>query len=292
MITTTTTPPTSTRRARWGFLFSLVTVLALTGNLAAGVLVAPTVVLLSDKNRTARLEINNPGTTPQEVTIAFAYGLPESDSIGNVRVALQNTNVTDPRSAMEWVKAFPRQMVIPPNGSQVIRFVVNPPKGLADGEYWARVVVRSKESEQTIPKPSEEGSITTKLNMIMQTAIMLKYRTGTLNSLVAITGSEAVKTDSTVVVTMDMENRGNVSYVGVLTCRLLDTNKKEISRTQTDLAVYRQLKRRMELPLNGVTSRCSVEVSLTTEGRTDLAPEDVIPGNKVFSTVEVDQGNR
>ena len=288
MYTTLTTPQAGARSTRWGFLISVATTLLLAGNLAAGVLVAPTVVLLSDKNRTARFDVNNPSSTPQEVTISLAYGLPESDSIGNVRVMIQDTNVTDPRSAMEWVKAFPRQMVIPPNGTQVVRFVVNPPKGLADGEYWARVVVRSKESEQAIPPPSEEGAITTKLNMIMQTAIMLKYRTGALSSLVAVTGSTASRTDSSVVVTMNMENRGNVSYVGVLTCRLLDGDKKEISRAQSDLAVYRQLRRRMELPLKGLAGRCSVEVSLTTEGRTDVAPEDIIPGNKVFSTVEVE----
>lgn len=288
MLTTLTTPPAVARHTRWGFLFSLLLIPALAGNLAAGVLVAPTVVLLSDKNRTARLDINNPGATPQEVTISFAYGLPESDSLGNVRITLQDSSVNDPRSAMTWVKAFPRQLVLGPNGTQVVRFVVNPPKGLADGEYWARVVVRSKESQQSIPAPTEEGAITTKLNMIMQTAIMLKYRTGALNSSVAMTGSSAFRTDSSVVMTMNMENLGNVSYVGILSCRLLDSNKKEISRAQTDLAVYRQLRRRLELPLKGVTGRCAVEVSVSTEGRTDIAPGDIIPGNKLFSTVEVE----
>jgi P pilus assembly chaperone PapD len=283
-----TTPHASEKNSRWGFLILLALLPAFAGQALAGVLIAPTVVLLSDKNRTARLDVNNPGATPQEVTIAFAYGLPESDSIGNVRVVLQDTNITDPRSAVEWIKAFPRQMVIPPNGTQVVRFVVNPPKGLPDGEYWARVVVRSKDGDQKIATPTDEKAITTKLNMIMQTAIMLKYRTGKLTSEVAVTGSTAIKTDSNVVVTMDLENRGNVSYVGVLTCRLLDSAKKEISRAQTDLAVYRQLKRRLELPLKGTNGRCAVEVSVTTDGRTDIAPEDIIPGNKVYSTVEVE----
>jgi P pilus assembly chaperone PapD len=288
MLTTLTAPPDVAKHTWWGLLISLLSILALASNLTAGVLVAPTLVLLSDKNRTARLDINNPGATPQEVTINFAYGLPESDSLGNVRVILQDSSVTDPRSAMAWVKAFPRQLVLPPNGTQVVRFVINPPKGLADGEYWARVVVRSKESQQSIPMPTEAGAITTKLNMIMQTAIMLKYRTGALNSSVAMTGSSAIRTDSSIVMTMNMENLGNVSYVGVLSCRLLDSNKKEISRAQTDLAVYRQLRRRLELPLKGLTGRCAVEVSVTTEGRTDVAPNDIIPGNKVYSTVEVE----
>jgi P pilus assembly chaperone PapD len=280
--------PKSKRFSRQGFFITAVVLsIVCAGQVLAGILVAPTVVVLSDKNRTARLDVNNPGTTPQEVTISFAWGLPESDSVGNVRVTLQDTNITDTKSAIDWIKAFPRQIVIPPNGSQVIRFVVTPPKGLADGEYWGRVVVRSKEGQKEIPTALADGAITTKLNMIMQTAIMIKYRTGSLSSEVEVTSTNAQKTDSTVSVTIDLASKGNVSYVGVLTCRLLDANKKEVSRAQTDLAVYRELRRRMELPLKGSTGRYTVEVSVTTDGRTDIAPEDVIPGNKVFSSVEV-----
>jgi P pilus assembly chaperone PapD len=288
MMSSKLTLPMSERFSRQGFfIVAIVLCLLCAGQVLAGILVAPTVVVLTDKNRTARLDINNPGSTPQEVTVGFAWGLPESDSVGNVRVILQDSNITDTKSAIEWIKAFPRQMVIPPNGTQVIRFVATPPKGLADGEYWGRVVVRSKEGQKEIPTATTDGGITTKLNMIMQTAIMIKYRTGSLSSEVEVTGTTAQKTDSTVCVTIDLASKGNVSYVGVMTCRLLDASKKEISRAQTDLAVYRELRRRVELPLKGSTGHCTVEVSVTTDGRTDIAPEDVIPGNKVFSSVEV-----
>lgn len=282
------TLPHGENPSRWGFSIWLILLLLFAGNIMAGVLVAPTVVLLSDKNRTARLDVNNPGSTPQEISISFAYGLPESDSVGNVRVRLLDSNITDERSAVEWIKAFPRQMVIPPNGSQVVRFVVNPPKDLKDGEYWARVVVRSKEGQQEIPIPSDEGAITTKLNMIMQTAIMLKYRTGSLSSEVAVSNATAVRNDSAVMVTVDLANKGNVSYIGVLNCRLIGEDKREISRVQTDLAVYRELRRRIELPIKATTGKYTVEVAITTDGRTDIAPEDIIQGNKIFSTVEVE----
>ncbi|MCM2272665.1 MAG: hypothetical protein NDJ18_08955 [candidate division Zixibacteria bacterium] len=278
--------PSSEAHSGWGLLWVLIFFLAFSGNLIAGVLVAPTVVFISDKNRTSRLEVNNPGTTPQEVTVSFAYGLPVSDSFGNVSVVLQDSNITDPRSAVDWVKAFPRQIVIPPNGTQVIRFLASPPKDLPAAEYWARIVVRSKEGETTIPTSTEEGAITTKLNMIMQTAIMLKYRTGELSTEVALTKAEAQQTDSSVYVMVDLQNKGNASYVGVLTARLLDENKNEIARQQTDVAVYRELKRKIEFPTK-TAGHYKIEVAVSTEGRTDIAPDDIIPGNKVFSTVDV-----
>jgi P pilus assembly chaperone PapD len=283
---TTDKTPSSDTRSGWGLLWILIFFIVLSTNVIAGVLVAPTVVFLSDKNRTARLDVNNPGSTPQEVSVYLAFGLPVSDSNGNVAVVLQDSNITDPRSAVEWVKAFPRQVIIPPNGTQVVRFVVNPPKDLPAGEYWARVVVRSEDGETSIPTPTEEGAITTKLNMVMQTAIMLKYRTGDLTSEVALTKAEAQQTDTSIFVLVDLQNKGNASYVGIFTARLLDANKKVLAQQNTDVAVYRDLKRRIEFPTTGA-GPYKIEVAISTEGRTDIAPEDMIPGNKIFSTVDV-----
>jgi len=260
---------------------SLALILATATELFAGVLVAPTVVFLSDKSRTGRLTIQNPTNLPKDVTISFSFGLPVSDSLGDVYLTLQDSNVTDPRSALEWVKAFPRKVVLPPNGSQVVRVVANPPEGLADGEYWARIVVAAQEGETTIPASDQNGAISTKLNMVTQTAIVLKYRTGALISDLQLLGASAQTTPSQIWVTVDLMNRGNVSYVGVLKCRLVDGNNNEISTNQVDLAVYRNLKRRIALPLSDKETPSQVEVTISNEGRTDIASEDIIPGNKI-----------
>jgi len=266
----------------------LILILSMTAELFAGVLVAPTVVFLSDKSRTGRLTIQNPSNLPKDVTISFSFGLPASDSLGDIYLTLQDSNVTDPRSALEWVKAFPRKVVLPPNGSQVVRVVANPPAGLADGEYWARIVIAAQEGETTIPASGENGGISTKLNMVTQTAIVLKYRTGALLSDLQLQGVAVQKTPNQVWAIVDLPNRGNVSYVGILKCRLLDQNSNEISANQVDLAVYRNLKRRIALPLINSKIPAQIEISISNEGRTDIAPEDVIPGNKISYNLKVE----
>jgi len=266
----------------------LILILSMTAELFAGVLVAPTVVFLSDKSRTGRLTIQNPSNLPKDVTISFSFGLPASDSLGDIYLTLQDSNVTDPRSALEWVKAFPRKVVLPPNGSQVVRVVANPPAGLADGEYWARIVIAAQEGETTIPASGENGGISTKLNMVTQTAIVLKYRTGALLSDLQLQGVAVQKTPNQVWAIVDLLNRGNVSYVGILKCRLLDQNSNEISANQVDLAVYRNLKRRIALPLINSKIPAQIEISISNEGRTDIAPEDVIPGNKISYNLKVE----
>jgi P pilus assembly chaperone PapD len=262
--------------------------LLLAADLAAGVLVAPTSVYLSDRNRTGRMTVQNPSDKPQEISIRLSFGIPESDSLGNVSVSLTDSNITDPRSAVNFIKVFPRKIVVAPGDKQIIRFVANPPKDLADGEYWARVVVRSEEGQTTIPSPTKSEGITTKLNMVMQTAIALKYRTGNLTSQLDVTDTKVRQTDSTVEFRIRMANRGNVSYIGLLQCRLLDAQGTEISVKQMDLAVYRELNRNVILPVVGTTFKkpFKVELSIGNEGRKDIAPEDMIPGNRIeFSTL-------
>jgi P pilus assembly chaperone PapD len=279
----------SIKSFRFVFALFLVLFLSTAGHLTAGVLVAPTSVILSDQKRTGRLTVQNPTDRPKQVQISFSFGIPVSDSAGNIRLNLQDSGVTDEHSALGWIKAFPKKMILEPNTSQVVRFLAKPPKDLPDGEYWARIMVRSQEGETSIPLPTDEDKITTKLNMIMQTAIVLKYRSGNLVSKLEVRNTDITPTDTAVYAYIDMVNRGNVSYVGILDCRLVDAKGREISSSDIDLAVYHELMRKVRLPiLPGDYSRpYKVEVSISTEGRKDIAAEDLISGNRIEYSANV-----
>lgn len=260
--------------------------MAVAVDLSAGVLVAPTSVIMSETRRTGRITIQNPTDKPKEVTIGFSYGLPESDSLGNVRIILQDSAVTDTKSCMDWIKAFPKKMILQPNSRQVVRLVAKPPKDLDDGEYWCRIIVKSQEGQTSIPLPNSEDKITTKLNMVMQTALVCKYRTGNLLSKLDVTKTDISRDDSTVNVMIDMVNKGNVSYIGLLNVKLVDASNREVAKHQIDLAVYRELTRRISLPFTGKQYKepLRVEVNISNEGRSDIPPEDMIIGNSIEYT--------
>jgi hypothetical protein len=277
-------------------VMSLIVVLAFSLESMAGVLVAPTSAIMTENKRTTRLTIKNPSTDPKEVEVRFAYGLPESDSLGNVDIKLIDSAVTDPRSCMDWLKAFPRKIVVPPNGSQVIRLVANPPENLPEGEYWCRLIVRSSEGSMSPPPVTAADAITTRLNMIMETAIVAKYRKGESVARLAVLDTAAwIDTVSgRVSVLLDMESQGNVSYVGVINGRLLDARDREIMTQKLDIAVYRQLKRRLDFPvsLEGFEGPYRADIRITTRGRTDIAPEDVIAGNEISLTTIIPEDRR
>lgn len=273
----------------WACLFCAVFGAIPASTTMAGVLVAPTVVFLSERSPTGELTIQNPANKPTEVTIYFSFGLPTSDSLGNVRVVLQDSSVTDPRSAKDWLRAFPRKFVLPPLGSQMVRFRARPPQDLPPGEYWARVVVRSEEGTMNIPTPSATEGITTRLNMIMQTAVMLKYRKGPLTAELQVNDMWATYDNQRVELMVDMTNLGSASYVGLLKCQVRDATNKEIYERSIQLAVYRDLTRRVDLPLpaGNFEQPFEIDVSISTRGRKDIAPEDIIPGNEITHTLVV-----
>jgi len=251
--------------------------------LLAGVLVAPTVIVLSDQQRTGRMLVRNPGPDAVEVSVRFSYGITQSDSLGQVFVQLQDSAVTDPHSAVGWIRAFPKRIVLPPGAEQTFRFQASPPADLPDGEYWSRVVVRSEGSNPPPRAELPEGQIRARINTIMQTAISLKYRTGDLNSQVALRDAHIQRADSLVQVMIDLTNKGNVSYLGMLNCRLVDANGKEINSMKEHLAVYYDLRRRIDLPVpaGDFKKPYKVELNIATEGRSDMPSSEVIPGNRI-----------
>ncbi len=259
-------------------------------SLTAGILVAPTSVILSDNDRTGRLTVQNPSDAPKEVSIQFGFGIPQSDSLGKVKLRLQDTSEVDhPRSAMNWIRAFPRRVVLAPGATQVVRFVANPPTDLPDGEYWARIVVRSQDSQAQLPDAGDLEAITTRLNMVMQTAIVLKYRTGDLIAKLGVIDTEIERSDSLVAVSIDMENQGNVSYVGVLICNLYDANNVEITTRRINIAVYDDIKRRVELPvgISDYRQPFHVDIVIENEGRKDVPADELIPGNRLEYSMTV-----
>ncbi|MFH1374931.1 MAG: hypothetical protein ABII79_14195 [bacterium] len=265
-------------------LWPVVLVLLLAVNSIAGVLVSPTIVFTSDKKPTGRLTVVNQGNEDQEVTIDFSFGLPASDSLGNVFVRFQDSAVTDPRSALGWVKAFPRAVIVQPDESQTIRIMAHPPQGLPDGEYWARVMISSKKAAPPPVKMlDEEGTIGTQLHMVSRQAIMFKHRQGDLVCNLELNSATARLHDSLVEVMIDMTNLGNVSYMGMLECTLLDRDHRQVSRNLLKMAVYRDLLRRIDLPIRESKYHppFKVQIRISNEGRNDVQPQDMIPGNTI-----------
>ena len=78
--------------------------------------------------------------------------------------------------------------------------------------------------------------------------------------------------------------------MGILEGRLVDADGKEISTNKVNLAVYRDMRRRLDFirPGEEFKSPYKVELFITPDGRNDVPPEDMVKGNKISYSVVVE----
>jgi len=267
---------------------TLVAALALLAGTAArarAVSVSPTALYIDSRTRTAVLTLFNPGQLPEEVTIDFAYGFPQADSAGNVTVPTTKEPAAGEPSAMAWMRAFPRRLLLQPGQRQIVRVLVEPPAELADGEYWARVLVSSRGGQPPIEQT--QGDVRLQLNVQTTLVMAANYRKGDVHTGVSLTSASARRTADGVQLQVDLTRTGNAAYLGRMRAELLDAGGKVVSTLYDDLAVYRTMRRRLTFAVPaGTGGPFTVRIHVDTE-REDLPPGGALPAAPIDQRISV-----
>jgi P pilus assembly chaperone PapD len=253
---------------------------------AAAVSVSPTALYIDNRSRTAILTLYNSGALPEEITIDFAYGFPQSDSAGNVTVQTTTEPPAGEPSAMAWMRAFPRRLVLQPGQRQVVRVLVEPPANLPDGEYWARVLVSSRGGQPPIEQT--QGDVRLQLNVVTTLVMAANYRNGSLSTGVTMSGESARRVGAGVQLQADFNRTGNAAYLGRMRAELVDASGTVLSTLYDDLAVYRTMRRRLTFSVPaGATGPLAVRIHVDTE-REDLPPGGALPAATIDRRIPVE----
>jgi hypothetical protein len=242
---------------------------------AAAVSVSPTALYIDSRSRTAILTLYNPGALAEEITIDFAYGYPQADSAGNMSVPTTTEPAAGEPSAMGWMRAFPRRLVLQPGQRQVVRVLVEPPAGLAEGEYWARVLISSRGGQPPIEQT--QGDVRLQLNVVTTLVMAANYRNGGVQTGVSISGESAQRVAGGVQFQADFSRTGNAAYLGRMRAELVDASGTVLGTLYDDLAVYRNMRRRLLFTVPATaTGPLTVRIHVDTE-REDLPPGGALP---------------
>ncbi|HXT16776.1 MAG TPA: hypothetical protein VN706_14150 [Gemmatimonadaceae bacterium] len=245
--------------------------------------ISPTAIYLSSRDRTASFELYNGDDTPAEVELSLAFGYPASDSLGRVDVHLLDSVPATEPSAVPWLRLFPRRVVLQPKQRQLVRVGAYPPAGIAVGEYWARLLVRSRPSP--LPVEADKGRSARRPLMKIETLFItaLNYRNGAVTTGVQVDSARARTTDSTLSLVLDMHRTGNAAYLGRLNVEVLSTSGAVVMQSAEDVAVYRSLRRIITFPL-ARGSASTFRYRLATE-RDDIDPSVVARAEPVSGQV-------
>ncbi|MEJ2539878.1 MAG: hypothetical protein P8188_07915 [Gemmatimonadota bacterium] len=238
---------------------------------AVAIVVAPTAIYLDDADPAAVIQLYNPSSRPEEVSVEALFGFPTTDEEGRLRLDLVEGD--DPRSAAEWVRVLPRRLVVPPGERRAVRLLAQPPAGLADGEYWTRLVFTSRGQEIPVGGADAEG-VQVGLGLEVRTIIALTYRKGAVSTGLEVRGFDPHIQGDSLVVRPELLRRENGAFIGLMELSLLDADSIPVRQWNEQVAVYRTYHRRFAYDVHGLPrGEYRLVARLGTE-REDVDPKD------------------
>jgi hypothetical protein len=220
------------------------------------------------------------------VWIEFKYSYPVSYDTGSVVYTSADTSAEDEPSAARWLRAIPQRFFLPPQGSQVVRVLGLPPEGTRNGEYWAQVVISSKERRSVTPA-GVEPTMRIGVDLVTRVIVPFHFRRGPVTSGILVRDVVTSVNKSFLRVRLELERSGNASFWGRVNCRLIDAEGKVAQKKEFRIAVYNTMTYVGEIDITGIRAG-----EYTLELRFDgahpaVSPKDRIKSNPIVQTVLV-----
>ena len=260
--------------------------LALSPASVRAVTVSPNALFIDSRTRSGVLTLYNPGTMAEEIEITFAFGYPRSDFAGAISVVLSDSAPGGEPSVLGFVRAFPRRLRLEPGQRQTVRILMQPPAGLAEGEYWGRVLIRSRGGRP--PVEQQQGGI--RMQIDLETVIVgaVNYRNGAMRTGIVIDSARATvaaRGDSVHVVT-DLSRQGNAAYLGHVKLELVGADGRVLGTVEDDFAVYRSLRKveSIAVPAGASLRGATVRYRFSTE-RPDIDAESRLSAEPTTGTI-------
>lgn len=215
-------------------LLPLLTLACVTLNTAiAQIEVAPTRVILSMRERSQEVSVNNPSDNQVEVNSELGYRLIRFDSLGRLSLDSARTPEEVAKSGRDWLKIFPRRFTLAPHTSRLVRVMVTIPEGVGEGEYWARLAITGTPIGATVPIEGDSTQgIDTRLTMRMQLDLPVIIRKGEISTGITLDTIGARQVKDTTLLLLGMNRTGNSAYRGTLTAIIHGADGAEAAREQ------------------------------------------------------------
>ncbi len=256
---------------------------------AQGVMVAPHAVFIDHRVRSGSVLLYNPGTEPVEVSISTLFGYPITDSTGAITLRTVDAPDSTLPSALSWIQAFPRRLTVGPKERQTVRLLARPPVGLADGEYWVRLVIAAQAGSVPITGVSDTTAIQVGLKLEVRTIIGVNYRKGPVTTGLALSNVRAQLVGDTLVSRARLERRGNAAFIGTVRESLVDSTGAVRASHSSPLGVYFTMEPRFATIVAGpklAPGRYWLRYEVAAE-REDLDPTVVLKAPAVRDSVQV-----
>lgn len=228
---------------------------------SAELIVSPTRMVLTDRDRYATVSVKNPG----DAIGRYRAEMVDTTMLADGAVKMLGKGEKDPYSALDMIRVSPRSMTLRPGEYQTVRMLIKRPADLAEGEYRSHLKVRMTETniDEKTGKPAEvaEGiSIRPKLVMVIP-VIIRHGKTDFTTKITAVTLKQATKNNPSKRVGVTLALEGNQSAIGDFVLIHKTGNAEKELTTYSGIAVYRGTPQRsIDIPLEAFPQGGSLRV--------------------------------
>jgi len=194
-------------------------------NNAAALKFFPNRLVLSDRDRTATLTIVNSGSQTQRYTLRWTRMRMVKGA--GLEMLDEDEPAPDLNPAHDFVLYAPRRAVVPPNGTQTVRFMARPPADLAEGEYRSHLVVTQPPSQEGDGAGDGQGA-GTRIETVSRTTIPVILRHGDLTLDVGVKAAGIDRSGDRAQFEVTLERTGTKSLYGDVEILWRDGDGREL----------------------------------------------------------------
>ena len=261
--------------------------LTFSGFISAQVMVTPTMVFIDDRSHVAEIYLTNTTNSEREVTISTEFAYAGSDNNGNI--VMINDEASAVYDISSSLRIFPRQIILPPNGSQTIRLQVKPDRSRSAGVYWTRAIISTTTASVAIEE-SANSAIGASINYVLKQNIPVFFKSGNTTTGISVNDINAsVLADSLIRVFTEVNVTGNAPFIGTITARLLQNNKKEMALTMLPTSIYFKGLRAIDIYVNKeeiAPGNYTIEISFETQ-RQDVNISDLVQAPSIVRQINI-----
>jgi len=221
---------------------------------SAALLVTPSRIVFEDRTRTEQVTLTNKGDKSVTYRVSFIRQNMSEDGkflpVETDEEGLYSDKI---------VRYSPKQVVLAPGQSQIVRLMLRKPKGLAEGEYRSHLLLQAlpETTKSDISKAVKKSSsgISVEITTIIGVSLPVIVRNGKLTTELNLSNARYVKSEDPKVksyIAVDMNRTGMKSTYGDFRVTYIDTSGQEIIVGQVKgVAVYSPNKlRSFQIPIN------------------------------------------
>lgn len=254
--------------------------------LLAQVTVAPSMLFIDSKSGIGNMYITNNSAVPQEVSISFAFGYTDADSMGNAIMNYNDTVAAKTYALNPMVRAYPKSFILNAKQEQTVRLQVRANSSVKDAFFFSRVKVTSAQKTPDVEKKVTDA-VTAQINFKFDQIFPVFYRKGNVSTGLIVHDVMTSLKNNKLTVVVDVERTGNAPFIGSMKAELYSAANEKVALSEATASIYFRMKNKIDLDLSKVAKgKHKLLVTFETK-RSDVATEDLLQAQPVTKEVNV-----